>query len=400
MKKAGFFLILGLWLAVACAGGSQRPVVPTASPKKVGMDAEHLALVDDVIWDAIRAEDIPGAVLAVVRHGKMVYLKAYGNRQLVPDTLPMTTETVFDMASVSKCVGTTLCIMQLVEKGKIRLIDPVDVYLPGFQPWEDAQTGHKVRITVVDLLTHTSGLPAYGPTEELIEKYGSPSPEGLLEYICHCPRIYKPKEGHVYSCLNFITLQHILEKVTGTTLAAYAQENVFDVLGLKHTTYNPQGETLALCAPTEVQEDGLPLIGKVHDPLARLLNDGNSGNAGVFSNAEDLAVIATALLNGGAVGGHRILGPLTVKTMERVPSDVKAFGRNLGWGRIGSWNGDLFNPETVYGHTGYTGTSMVLDPETDTAIILLANRVHPHDDGTAISMRTRVANIVAGSIMK
>ncbi len=400
MKKTVFILALGLWLAVSCTGDLQSPVVPASTPEKMGMDGEHLALVDDVIWDAIQSEDIPGAVLAVVRHGKMVYLKAYGNRQLVPDTLPMTTETVFDLASVSKCVGTTLSIMQLIERGQIRLVDPVDVYLPHFQPWIDKETGRKTRITIADLLTHTSGLPAYGPTEELIEKYGSPSPEGLLEYICHCPRIYKPKEGHVYSCLNFITLQHVLEKVTGTTLAAYAQEQVFDPLGLQHTTYNPQGETLTLCAPTELQEDGLPLIGKVHDPLARLLNDGNSGNAGVFSNAEDLAVMAVALLNGGTFQGRRILGPMTVKAMERIPADVKAYGRNLGWGRAGSWNGDLFNPKTVYGHTGYTGTSMVLDPETDTAIILLANRVHPHDDGAAISMRTRVANIVAGSIIK
>lgn len=400
MKKTAFLLVTGLWLLLSCSRDPGFLSVPVASPQAAGMDAERLSQVDKVIWDAIEAEDIPGAVLAVVRHGKMVYLKAYGNRQLVPDTLPMTTETVFDMASVSKCVGTTLSIMQLVERGQLRLIDPVDIYIPGFQPWTDPATGRKVRITITDLLTHTSGLPAYGPTEELIERYGSPSPEGLLEYICHCPRNYKPQTGHVYSCLNFITLQHVLENITGMTLAQYAQENVFDPLGLQHTTYMPQGETLALCAPTEVQEDGLPLVGQVHDPLARLLNGGNSGNAGVFSNAEDLAVIAVALLRGGEFGGRRILGPLTVRAMERVPEDVMAFGRTLGWGRAGSWNGDLFNPQTVYGHTGYTGTSMVLDPETDTAIILLANRVHPHDDGAAVSMRTRVANIVAGSILK
>ena len=141
-------------------------------------------------------------------------------------------------------------------------------------------------------------------------------------------------------------------------------------------------------------------MGQVHDPLARLLNGGNSGNAGVFSNAEDLAVIAVALLNRGQVNGKRILGPLTVKAMERVPEPVAAFGRTLGWGRAGSWNGNLFNPRTVYGHTGYTGTCMVIDPESDTAVVLLANRVHPYDDGAAVSMRTRVANIVAGAIMK
>ncbi|HOG25185.1 MAG TPA: serine hydrolase [Bacteroidales bacterium] len=400
MKFKIIFLMLGVWAAAACTHTATHTGIRAASPQSVGFDPERLSLVDGVIEDAIKAEDIPGAVLAVVRHDRIAYLKAYGNRQLIPDTLPMTVETVFDLASVSKCVGTTLSIMQLVETGRLRLMDQVDQYLPGFQPWTDPETGSSVAITIEDLLTHTSGLPPYGPTQELIERYGSPNPQGLMEYICQCPRDFKPKTGYQYSCLNFITLQNVLEKITGITLADYAQEHVFDRLGLQHTTYMPQGETLALCAPTELQEDGLPLVGQVHDPLARLLNGGNSGNAGVFSNAEDLAVIAVALLNRGQVNGKRILGPLTVKAMERVPEPVAAFGRTLGWGRAGSWNGNLFNPRTVYGHTGYTGTCMVIDPESDTAVVLLANRVHPYDDGAAVSMRTRVANIVAGAIMK
>ncbi len=400
MKFKIIFLVLGVWAVAACTQTATHTDIPAATPRSVGLDPERLALVDGVIWDAIKAEDIPGAVLAVVRHDRIAYLKAYGNRQLIPDTLPMTLETVFDLASVSKCVGTTLSIMQLVETGRLRLMDQVDQYLPGFQPWTDPETGSRVAITIEDLMTQTSGLPPYGPTQELIERYGSPNPQGLMEYICQCPRDFKPKTGYQYSCLNFITLQNVLEKITGETLAGYAQENVFDRLGLEHTTYMPKGETLALCAPTELQEDGLPLVGKVHDPLARLLNGGNSGNAGVFSNAEDLAVIAVALLNGGQVNGKRILGPMTVKAMERVPEAVAAYGRTLGWGRAGSWNGNLFNPQTVYGHTGYTGTCMVIDPESDTAVILLANRVHPYDDGAAVSMRTRVANIIAGAIME
>ncbi|MCK9345825.1 MAG: serine hydrolase [Bacteroidales bacterium] len=400
MKIRIFVLLIGVWAVAACTQTTTNMAIPVASPKAVGMDPERLALVDGVIQEAIQVEDIPGAVLAVVRHDRIAYLKAYGNRQLVPDTLPMTVETVFDLASVSKCVGTTLSIMQLVERGRLRLMDRVDQYLPGFQSWTDPETGNNVPITIEDLMTHTSGLPPYGPTQELIERYGSPNPGGLMEYICQCPRDFKPKTGYQYSCLNFITLQNILEKITGVTLAEYAQKNVFDQLGLQHTTYMPQGETLALCAPTELQEDGLPLVGNVHDPLARLLNGGNSGNAGVFSNAKDLAVIAVALLNGGEVNGKRILGLLTVKAMARVPENVTAFGRTLGWAREGSWNGNLFNPGTVYGHTGYTGTSMVIDPESDTAVIILANRVHPYDDGSAVAMRTRIANIVAGAIIE
>ncbi|MDD2824695.1 MAG: serine hydrolase, partial [Bacteroidales bacterium] len=286
--------LLGVWAFVACTQPATRSGIPVVSPESVGLNPERLALVDGVIGEAIQAGDIPGAVLAVVRHDRIAYLKAYGNRQLVPDTLPMTLETVFDLASVSKCVGTTLSIMQLVERGQLRLMDRVDQYLPGFQPWTDPETGRNVPVTIEDLMTHTSGLPPYGPTQELIERYGSPNPAGLMEYICQCPRDFKPKTGYQYSCLNFITLQNVLEKITGVTLAEYAQKNVFEPLGLHHTTYMPQGETLALCAPTELKEDGLPLVGNVHDPLARLLNGGNSGNAGVFSNATDLAVIAVA----------------------------------------------------------------------------------------------------------
>lgn len=400
MKKACLILAIASFALLSCDRAAPGGGLPSASPSSVGMDAGRLAGVDRVILDAIENGDAPGAVLAVVRHGKMVYLKAYGNKQLVPDTVPMTVESVFDLASVSKCVGTTLSVMQLVEQGKLRLMDPVNLFIPGFEPWTDSLSGQTIPITITDLMTHTSGLPPYGPTEDLVAQYGSPNPEGLMEYICHCPRDFRPATDYQYSCLNFITLQNVLEKITGQRLCDYARENVFNVLGLKHTMYMPEGETLALCCPTELQADSLPLTGQVHDPLARRLNGGNSGNAGVFSNAEDLAVIAVALLNGGEYRGRRILGPQTVKAMARVPAEVKEFGRTLGWGNEGSWNGNLFDPATVYGHTGYTGTSMVIDPDSDTAVILLTNRVHPYDDGSTVRLRTLVANIVAGAIIK
>lgn len=188
-------MLLGVWAVSACTHTGADTAIPVTQPRSVGFDPERLALVDQVIWDAIESEDIPGAVLAVVRHDRIAYLKAYGNRQLIPDTLPMTVETVFDMASVSKCVGTTLSIMQLAETGRLRLMDRVDQYLPGFQPWTDPETGNNVPITIEDLLTHTSGLPPYGPTQELIERYGSPNPQGLMEYICQCPRDFRPKTG-------------------------------------------------------------------------------------------------------------------------------------------------------------------------------------------------------------
>ncbi len=169
-----------------------------------------------------------------------------------------------------------------------------------------------------------------------------------------------------------------------------------------HTDYNPTGETLAWTAPTEKQEGGSVLLGKVHDPLARIMNGGISGNAGVFSNAEDLSILAAALQNGGELNGVRILSPQTALAMRTVPKGYEKFGRTLGWDANSSYasnNGDLFSKST-YGHTGYTGTSIIIDPETDTSVILLAHRVHPEDKGGVVRLRALVANIVAGAIIK
>jgi CubicO group peptidase (beta-lactamase class C family) len=205
-----------------------------------------------------------------------------------------------------------------------------------------------------------------------------------------------------YSCLNFISLQRIIETVTGQSLQEFAQENIFRPLGMKHTDYNPTGETLAWTAPTEKQKDNSVLLGKVHDPLARIMNGGISGNAGVFSNAEDLCILAAALLNNGELNGTRILGVETIKAMRTVPKGYEKFGRTLGWDANSSYasnTGDLFSNST-YGHTGYTGTSIILDPETDTSVILLAHRVHPEDKGGVVRLRALVANIVAGEIIE
>ncbi len=397
MKK--LFLMAALLVAVT----TYAQPLPRTSPAKVGMDASRLSRADEIINASIADGSIPGAVLAVVKNGKMVYLKAYGNKSVYPQIEKMDVNTVFDMASVSKSMGTAMSFMQLIEQGKVRLYDNVAMYLPGFKGWVDTLTGKKTEIRIIDLMTHSSGLPPYGPTDELVKKYGSPNPAGLLEYIKNCRRDFAPTTNFQYSCLNFITLQYVLEKVTGTTLAEYAQANVFDRLGMKHTTYNPKGEILALCAPTEKQKDGSVLRGVVHDPLARLMNGGNSGNAGVFSCAEDIAILATALMNGGTYNGKTVLGKLTVQTMTTVPAGFEQLGRSLGWDNYSSYasnNGNLFHPVKTFGHTGYTGTSVVIDPVEKVAVILLTNRVHPEDKGSVVRLRATVANVVAGSIIK
>ena len=362
-----------------------------ATPEQLGMDSRHLHYADEAILQSIRNNEVPGAVLAVVYKGKLAYLKAYGNKQVYPDTIPMDVNTVFDMASVSKSMSTAISAMILIERGQLRLLDKVDHYIPGF----------KGNIRILDLMTHTSGLPPYAPVDSLQKMYGSPNPDGLIEYIANCRRDFDPETNFQYSCLNFITLQRIIETISGKNLRDFAKENIFDVLGMTHTDYQPSGETLERVAPTEKQKDGSVLRGVVHDPLARIMNGGISGNAGVFSDAEDLAILAAALLNNGEYNGHRILSPQGVKAMRTVPSRLKSFGRTPGWDNSSDYasnQGDLLGPNT-YGHTGYTGTSIVIDPDKDLAIILLTNRVHPNDSGEAIRLRALVANAVAASLL-
>lgn len=413
-------LIVSALAAALAVSALAQGTLRQATPESHGMDSEKLAQVDRVINDAIAAKEIPGAVLSVVRGNDIVYLKAYGNKSVVPTVEPMTTETLFDLASVSKCVGTTLAFMQLIENGYVRLTDNVDRYIPNFKPWKDPESGETVDITIRDLMSHSSGLTPYINADTFVKEYGGNDPEKMEWYIAtEIKRNFRPGTDFMYSCLNFVTLQRILERVTGEKLYEYAQKHVFDVLGLRHTCYFPliytpaasnSAELAGLCAPTEVQADGKPLVAQVHDPMARMIMGGNSGNAGVFSNAEDLSVICAAIMNdgclvdkkGNSLESTRILSPLTIRLMTTIPSqNDPSVGRALGWDKKSSHSGlrgDLFNPETTIMHTGYTGTSIVIDMESKTAVILLTHRVHPQDKGGVGRLRALVANIVAGSI--
>ena len=399
MKR--IFLVLVL-LQSALLGFS----IERVSPKSVGMDSVRLSKVDGIINSSITKGEIPGAVLAVVKDGKLAYIKAYGNKSVYPNVVPMEENTIFDLASCSKVVGTAMSMAHLLENGGYRLTDRVDMYIPGFEPYVDPVTKEKIHIRIVDLLTHSSGLPAYVSPEIVIKKTGAANPDSLMSYICKMKREFKPTTKFQYSCLNFITLQNILQFITKETLSEYAQNNIFDVLGMNNTTYSPKTrrpDLMPLVAPTEKQKDGSVLLGEVHDPLARVMNQGNSGNAGVFSNAEDLAILAAALMNNGEVDGKNVLGALTVETMTTVPEEVKSLGRSLGWDNYSSYasnHGNLLHPTKTIGHTGYTGTSFVVDPVSNVGIILLAHRVHPNDKGGVVRLRALVANTVAGAIIK
>lgn len=409
MKKIAILLAAAL-LAGSCHLEKRQDRPLRCAPEACGLNGQKLERIDSVVQDGIDQGLFPGAVVAVVKGGHIAYLKAFGNRQTVPDTLRMEEGTLFDLASLSKCVGTTLSFLQLVERGQVRLSDRVDRYIPGFRNWQDADGEDP--IVIQDLLTHASGLPPYIDAEPFVERYGMDNPAALLDSIARTERQCKPGTRQIYSCLNFITLQHILQSVTGERLCDYAQREVFDVLGLRNTCYFPlfghpaskaDAATLQpLCAATEVQEDGLPLVGAVHDPLARLVNGGNSGNAGVFSTAEDLSILAIALMDGGAYKGQRILGPETVRKMFEFPADnAPEVARTLGWDTYvlsPGTSGDIFDRTHLVGHTGYTGTSILLEPTSRTGVIILTNRVHPYDEGNVGRVRGTIANIVAGAI--
>lgn len=406
--------------------------------------SEQMVYADSVIEKAIADGEFPGAVLCVVRRsldgesmGRVLYKKAYGNRQTVAgrnaagewiaDTLPMTTDAVFDLASLSKSVGTTLAFMTLVERGQVRLSDNVSQYIPNFKPWESkperrGESIERVPITIKHLLTHTSGLPAAIHVPSFLKRYeewGDPMQQNLrdslITYLAtEADRLSRPEEVMRYSCLNFITLQAIIESVTAQRLDHYAEREIFAPMQLKNTWYNhidepkPYADSTHI-APTEVLEDGSLLYGEVHDPTARIVNRGVSGNAGLFSTADDLAVVASMLMNGGVirinkdglqgrVGADervRILSEATVESLMHAPKGLDEHGRTLGWvdGRFG----DLASDESI-NHTGYTGTSMTIDQENGVAVILLTNRVHPVDDGSLARTRATVENIVLAAL--
>ena len=398
MKKILKILpIFILFVFVSCQ--SYFPSLTNVKPEKVGMSSAHLALLDDILNKAVKNKEFPGADILVSRRGKVVFRKIYGYSQWIPELRPMKKSMIFDLASITKPVATATSIMILVERGEIRLWDKVKDYIPEFSTHVDEEGKEYEDARLWHLLTHTSGLPPYCDAQEVEDKYGTPCPVNILvDHIGQLEKTNAPGTEFHYSCLGFISLANIVEIVSGKSIAEFAKENIFDPLGMTHTFYVPPEEFYSLCVPTEVV-DGVPLIGIVHDPLARL-QGGISGNAGLFSTVDDLAVFAQMLLNGGQIGTTRILSPLTVERMISIFPEIKFAGRGLGWDLNSSYStngGDIFG-EFSFGHTGYTGTSIWIDPETQTIVILLTNRVHPDDSGAIVSIRSRVANVVASSI--
>ena len=358
-------------------------MLATAATAK-NSNTPNLAVLDAIVLDAIHDHQIPGAVLLVGHNGQVVYRKAFGNRALEPRRESMTADTIFDIASLTKVVATTTAVMQLVQKGEVRVNDPVAKYIPDF-----AENG-KDDITVRNLLTHFSGLR---------EDFNLDPPwqgrdAGFRLAFAEKP-VYPPGSRFLYSDTNFITLGALVERVAGTTLDQYCARKIFAPLQMSHTRFLPPANWRPKIAPTEYDEQGKMLRGIVHDPRARRMG-GVAGHAGVFSTADDLSKFARALLQGSPILAGDMVEKMTTPQQPPTAQVLRGFGWDID-SPFSSNRGDLL-PVGSFGHTGFTGTSMWIDPTTQTYIILLTNAVHPRGKGSAIALRSKVATAVAAAL--
>ncbi len=366
----------------------------------IGVEArqDHWARIDDLVREAMAAKSTPGAGVVVGQGDKTLYERAFGFRATVPAEEPMTLDTVFDLASLTKVVATTTAVMTLVEDGRLRLSDPVATHVQGFERYG------KGNITVRHLLTHVSGLR---PDVDLHPWTGY---DAAIELAKDEVPTAAPGETFVYSDINFFLLGDIVTRITGQSLDAYLKRTVFEPLGMKETGFNPPKSLLPRIAPTErcaeqdawpcKRPDAAPLRGVVHDPTARRMG-GIAGHAGLFSTARDLQRFARMLINGGQLDGVRVLSAAAVRAMTTpaTPAGMTAV-RGLGWdidSQFSSNRGDLF-PIGSFGHTGFTGTSLWIDPSSGGYVIFLSSRLHPDGTGDVTPLRSRVATVAAAAI--
>ena len=390
-RHISFCLVLIIWLTlVACKTpqkntSDEKSIMP--APLSSVFRLSKLGEIDAAILQSIDDKKAPGAVLRIANSG-LVYKKAYGHKSIKPERSSMQYETIFDAASLTKVIATAPSIALLVEQGKLGLNDKVDQWVPGFKK------NGKGAITIRHLLTHTSGLrPGLSLRQEWF------GVEAAVEKA-KAERInFQPNTRFVYSDINFILLGEIVRLASGQGLDKFASENIFEPLRMKDTGFKPSSEKLGNIAPTE-QLGEIILHGEVHDPTARRMG-GVAGHAGLFTTAKDLGIFASMMLNGGKYDGRKIFSKETIELMvtAQTAPEMK-IQRGLGWdisSPYSSPRGNHFHLGS-YGHTGWTGCSIWIDPSTRTSVILMTNRVHPDGSGNVISLRRKVATLAAESL--
>lgn len=397
-------LLTSLFLSLCClqlAGASREERgLPQVEPSTVGLRPAQLNRIDEAVAASIQAHETPGAVVLVARRGKIGYWKAFGSRALQPQAEPMTRDTIFDMASLTKVMAATPAIMLLAQNGQVRIGDRVKRYLPLFTG------GGKDNITLRHMLIHYSGLPA---DFDLSKQWQGR--DAALSELWSVAAQTPPGREFLYSDINFIALGEIVAAVSGKSLDAFVQQQIYQPLGMTDTTFNPPAGWQSRIAPTESRQRSLEYLkgtanasapamlrGEVHDPTAWRMG-GVAGHAGLFSSARDVAIYAQMLLDQGRSQGRPLLSPLTVQAMTSPQSPAGAPVRGFGWDIDTSYSaprGDLFIGG--FGHTGFTGTSLWVHPPTGTFVVILCNRVHPDGKGDVTRLRAVIANIVASAI--
>ena len=371
----GRLVLIGL-LALAVASS---PVMAT------DLDAAAEQQLQLIVNGQIAAHRIPGAVILIGDAEHVYYRQAFGQRAIVPLPEPMTLDTEFDLASLTKVIATTTAIMQLVESGRLHLDAPVAYYWPAF-----AANG-KQTVTVRQLLAHTSGL-----RPDLRALPHEPGQPAVLRAIAAEPLLSAPGTKVIYSDLNFIVLGELVQRVTHQSLDAYCRAHIFKPLAMRDTTFLPGAKLTALSAPTTADASGMRR-GHVHDPTASRMG-GVSGHAGLFSTAADLARFAQMLLSDGHAGRQRILRSASIAALASVASPLADTPwRGIGWELASPFvaNQDRLPPIGAIGHTGYTGTGLWIDLLTRQFVVILTNRVHPDDSGDARPLRAQVLALLA-----
>ena len=345
------------------------------TPDSVGLDGNHLRHIATQVQKSIDNGTIAGGVVAIVRGDKLAYIEAFGNREHSGEA--MSIDTRFDLASLTKPVATAIAIMQLIERGEILLDQHVSSIIPEFEDYRDSKTKETIPTTISDLMSHTSGLRPYVALSRLEEDYPDSELDKsiMLDYIAHSERLGAPRTICKYSCLNYILLGMIVERCTGMTLDQYTAKHIFEPLNMTNTRFTPDAEYAMLTAPTSPADAEEELRGEVNDPLAHDVMAGVSGNAGLFSTAEDLAIYAAMILNGGEWKGAKILTPTAVEMLFAKPMDIEC-NRTMAWEELYPEAESEALAPVVYNHNGATGTSISINQDRDMAIIILTNRTH------------------------
>ena len=365
------------------------------------LDRDALGALDGVIEEAIDENRMPGAVIVVGTADGVAYRKAYGMMSRLDGAAPMSEDAVFDLASLTKVTATTPSIMKLVEQGRLTLDMKVS------DIWPEYERNGKGDISIRHLMTHTAGLP---PGLAIYGRWGGANKgralgdaawqdvmPGIRDYVASATLRSEPGTRFVYSDISFITLGEIVRRVSGVPLDEFARREIFAPIGMTETVYTPGAELKRRAVITQ-ERDGRPLLGEVHDPSSWAMG-GVAGHAGLFSTADDMARYCRMLLGSGEVDCLRVLSPLTVRAMTSPATPEGLPVRALGWDLDSGYSrrGDLFGARS-FGHTGFTGTSLWIDPASGVFVVLLTNRVHPDGRASISNLQRRVSNIVAAAV--